>query len=146
MSKSRESSFVRVPLAGFLAWLVPGLGHIYVGERARGVVLFVAIAATFWTGVAVGGVQDTVNRDKRKLWYVAQLCAGGHTLGATVLQRASAPPRTGAKVAYAGSYLAAEVGVHYTGVAGLLNVLVILDAIALADPRGGRRHVPQEAP
>ena len=44
----------------------------------------------------------------------------------------------------AGHWLPADVGVHYTGVAGLLNLLVILDAVARADRGGAARRQPQQ--
>lgn len=49
-----------------------------------------------------------------------------------------------------GPVLSTEVGVHYTGVAGLLNLLVILDAIGRAEPspsaRRRERALPRGAP
>ncbi len=142
MSKQIESSVLRAPLAGLLAWILPGLGHIYLGHRTRGLILMVTITATFWSGVAIGGVAGTVNPDTRKLWFVAQLCTGGNTLAAASMTSrvmAALPPSRTAP--YLGHWSAIDIGVHYTGVAGLLNLLVILDAIARADaPGSGRRN------
>jgi TM2 domain-containing membrane protein YozV len=42
-------------LAAFLAWLVPGLGHIYQGRTGKGVLFFVCIIGTFFYGWYVGG-------------------------------------------------------------------------------------------
>src|SRR3989304_2264410 len=42
-------------LAAFLAWLVPGLGHLYQGRRGKGVLFFVCIVGTFVYGLYVGG-------------------------------------------------------------------------------------------
>lgn len=145
MSKQVESSVLRAPLAGFLAWVMPGLGHIYLGHRARGLLLMATITATFWSGVAIGGVAGTVNPETRKLWFVAQLCTGGNTLAAASLtSRVMAKlPRT-QSAPYLGHWSAIDIGVHYTGVAGLLNLLVILDAISRADgPGTGRRNKRQ---
>ncbi len=140
---------MRVPLAGFLSWLVPGLGQIYLGDRLRGLVCLVTITVTFWAGIAIGGVSGTVNPESRTLWFVAQLCSGGNTLGALALLRSiESPPDPNAdpnEAPYRGPYLSSEVGVHYTGVAGLLNVLVILDALACADPAGGYRRSENRA-
>ncbi len=138
-------------MAGLLAWVLPGLGHIYLGARSRGIVYLVTITATFWTGVAIGSVQGTVAPHARKLWFVAQLCTGGNTLLAYGLHvRADPQSARSTKLTVAGHWSSAEVGVHYTGVAGLLNLLVIFDAIARAEPssasrrqrRGRRRSVP----
>lgn len=42
-------------LAAFLAWLVPGLGHIYQGRTGKGVLFFVCILGTFFYGLYIGG-------------------------------------------------------------------------------------------
>ena len=140
MSDDNSSSVLRVPAAGLLAWLVPGLGHIYLGQRLRGVICLVIITVTFWSGVAIGGVSGTVNPQTRKLWFFAQLCTGGNALAAYALNRSVAPSPADGSGTSTGPYLSAEVGVHYTGVAGLLNVLLILDAMACADPSGRYRR------
>lgn len=41
-------------LAGFLAWLVPGLGHFYQGRLAKGILLSVCILSTFFYGLYLG--------------------------------------------------------------------------------------------
>jgi hypothetical protein len=131
----------RGPIAGLLAWLIPGLGHFFLGQKRRAVVFFVTIAATFWTGVAIGGVRATVDPAKRSLWFAAQVCSGVNAFAAYALHRSvasSAEP--------SGPYLSSEVGVHYTGVAGLLNILIVLDAIGCADRRFGGRHAAEGAP
>ncbi len=42
-------------LAAFLAWLVPGLGHIYQRRTGKGVLFFVCIVGTFFYGLYIGG-------------------------------------------------------------------------------------------
>ena len=79
MSKQVELSVLRAPLAGLLTWILPGLGHIYLGHRTRGIIFMATITATFWSGVAIGGVAGTVNPEKRKLWFVAPLFTGRNT-------------------------------------------------------------------
>jgi len=139
------------PIAGLLAWLAPGLGHLYLGHRVRGLVCLVTITVTFWTGVAIGGVQATVDPHERTLWFMAQLCTGGNALAAYGLHSIVEPkPTPGQRpAATLAHWLSADVGVHYTGVAGLLNLLVILDALGRADaarPARGRRDHPPGAP
>lgn len=143
-----RNSLLTGPIVGFLAWLVPGLGHLYLGHRARGMVCLVTITVTFWTGVAIGGVQGTVDPHERTLWFMAQLCTGGNTLAAYGLHSVVEPhPAAGQRsAAVLAHWLSSDVGVHYTGVAGLLNLLVILDALGRADAppttRRRRDHPP----
>ncbi len=148
LAAANEAALMRAPIAGFLAWLVPGLGHIFLGYRARGLIFLVTITATFWTGVAIGGVRGTVDPRERSLWFVAQLCTGANTLAAYGFNRAITPAPDPVDPSQARfvppHWMAAEVGVHYTGVAGLLNMLVILNALTLAEfrSRGGSSARP----
>jgi hypothetical protein len=118
----------RVPIAGVLAWAVPGMGHVYLGDVRRGLVIMATIAATFWGGVAIGGVASTVNQKERTAWFMAQICTGSHGLLGHFLSRQQ--PDLARKTA---PWMSVEVGVIYTGVAGLLNLLVVLDALSRAE-------------
>ena len=53
-----EEEMVRLKepgLSAFLAWLVPGLGHLYQGRRAKAALFFVCIMGTFLYGLYLGG-------------------------------------------------------------------------------------------
>ncbi len=135
MSQSETPASIRIPIAGLLAWLVPGLGHLYIGDRGRGLVFMITISATFWAGITVGGAGSTIDPQHRKLWFTAQLLTGAQSLVAVAIHQkaiASYPPSEQTPII--GHWLSIDVGTHYTGVAGLLNLLVILDAIFCADP------------
>ena len=139
MSRPDSSFALRIPIAGLLAWLIPGMGHIYLGFRRRGIILLVTITLTFWTGVAIGGVRGTVDPNNRRAWFAAELCTGINAMAALYLHHRLGMAKTAAqnrsgKRDYVGHWLSVDVGIHYAGVAGLLNVLVILDAVARADP------------
>jgi len=145
LAEREKTSLAHMPIAGFLSWLVPGLGHIYLGHRMRGLIFLIVITATFWTGVAVGSVQATVAPQSRKLWFIAQLCSGGNTLAALGLHHLVDPKSArSSQQAVTPYWASADVGVHYTGVAGLLNLLVILDAIGRAEPRALARREERE--
>ncbi len=134
---------MRAPIAGLLSWVFPGLGHFYLGDRTRGMVLLVTITLTFWTGIAIGGVRETVDPQRQKLWFTAQLLTGGNTLSALAWHEADRAEQAKQGQALEPSHWASvDVGSHYTGVAGLLNLLVILDAIGRADRLTSRRRRP----
>jgi hypothetical protein len=132
-STVRDNPHLRVPVAGLLGWLLPGAGHLFVGERARGVIVMAAIAVTFWTGMAIGGVKSTVDPQQRSLWFLGQICAGSHALAAVWwshhldAERDEDPSRL---IAYG---RAEEVAVVYTAICGMLNILVVLDVLARAE-------------
>ena len=73
--KKRKQSKPVWLVAGVLAWLIPGAGHFYIGRRVRGIILFIIINATFWTGVGIGGVM-TVDGRYERWWMAAQLLTG----------------------------------------------------------------------
>lgn len=102
-----------------LGWLFPGAGHWYLGERKRGVVICIAIMAAFILGIMLGGVR-MVRPQTSTLWFLAQSFAGLPTGLVYLLQNAQQPSGVGRGL---------EWGQVYTGVAGLLNFLAVLDVI-----------------
>jgi len=75
-------------MAALLAWLVPGLGHMYQGRWAKGILFFVCIFGTFFYGIALGSsrVVYTSMRpyDQRYYYYVCQAGVGLPALPALV--------------------------------------------------------------
>jgi hypothetical protein len=45
-------------LSAFLAWLIPGLGHLYQGRTAKAALFFVCIMGTFIYGLYLGSSND----------------------------------------------------------------------------------------
>ena len=76
---ARGGGSVFPALALILAWLIPGAGHVYIGRVRRGVIIFITITATFWAGVAMGGVM-TVDKRTERWWFVANISTGLHGL------------------------------------------------------------------
>jgi Family of unknown function (DUF6677) len=79
-------------LAAFLAWLVPGLGHIYQGRTGKGVLFFVCIVGTFLYGLYLGdgrvvyaSTADMFSRGFLDRWqYICQVGIGLPALPALV--------------------------------------------------------------
>lgn len=138
-------------LAAFLAWLVPGLGHLYQGRTAKGVLFMVCILGTFFYGLFLGGgrVVYAQWQPERRWHYLGQIGVGLPALPALVQAARArsgrdplfgeimAPPRRHGDPM--GDDLADlhlkyhrywELGSIYTVIAGLLNMLVIYDAWA----------------
>jgi hypothetical protein len=124
-------------IAWLLGWLVPGGGHLYLGQRARGTVLLVALTACFAAGVLLGG-RATVSREHPE-YLVLQWGAG---LPAAAAWAAGDPSPADVPVSRR------EVGALYTLVPALLNLVAALDAAARAagaDP-GGPHPAPVPPP
>jgi hypothetical protein len=108
-------------LAILLAWLIPGAGHWYVGDRKRSAIFFIVISLLFGIGILVGGAQSTVNLDTNTAWFFAEVFAGGYTMLSMLIGQLP-----GALASYGKTQ---DLATIYVGVAGLLNLLVVLDAI-----------------
>ena len=110
---------------GIAAWLVPGGGHFLLGEKRRGGLICVTVALTFLIGLYVGsvGVIDPIGA---KPWYAAQLMISPAVfyLG-----------RIGTSGAYPVYGRPSEIGQIYTSIAGLLNLLCIVNAVYMAHLR-----------
>lgn len=121
----KENHALYLIVVGAMAWLVPGGGHYVLNEKRRAAVIFTMVTLTFLLGLYVGsiGVIDPVNA---KPWYAAQVMNSPLVM---VLGRIGA----------AGNYpvygRANEIGQIYTSVAGLLNLLCIVNAIYVAHLR-----------
>ena len=108
-------------LAWFLGWLLPGAGHVYIGQRARGAVLAGTLVGCFAAGALLGG-RGTVT-EARPEFLVLQAGAGLPALAAW----AAGDPEP-ADIAVSRR----ELGILYTLVPALLNLVVALDAAARA--------------
>ncbi|MFP4104452.1 MAG: DUF6677 family protein [Phycisphaerae bacterium] len=150
-----------------LAWLVPGLGHFFLGRKLRGVIIFMVITALFWTGIGIGGVL-TVDRAKERWWFLAEMGTG--IQGLYAWQRSNAvyariredksiykvpPGYSGPSATYVTPAVekalvregvdlvhpTENVARAYAGVAGLMNMLCVFDALMLC--LLGRRGEPK---
>ncbi len=124
------------PIAAILAWVLPGLGHWWIGERVRGLIFFVVLMVTFWGGIAVAGASTAVTAKGNGAWIAAQLCMGPQTFAALELgNREVRNAKAREQVLYRAPWPSSNIGVVYAGVAGLLNLLVIIDVLARSETR-----------
>lgn len=128
--------------AGVLGWVFPGLGHLRNGDVRRGRLIMLGVLGLFLSGVLVGGL-DCVDRREDGLWFVAQAGAGPiafltDALNAGLLKSGkvgtllpmTAPNGAMLQVSSFKSVGAVnDVGTLFTAMAGLLNVVALLDAL-----------------
>jgi hypothetical protein len=107
--------------ACLLAWVLPGAGHFYLKRRGKGLLFLGTIGALFLLGVAMKsrlqlylGLEDPL----ALLFSIAQMAVGAPYFLARPLGFEAGQVTS---VTY-------EYGNTFTAVAGLLNILVILDA------------------
>lgn len=135
MSQSEENEMFWVP-AVLLAWMVPGLGHWYLGRRGKAVTFFVGITGLFVAGWALG--QWRVVNHEEALPFIGQVLCGTPALVATWVRQRLEGSANPVPVGF-------ESGFVYTLVAGLLNLLVMLDAYIVANNIRRPTHGEPEA-
>lgn len=118
-------------LVGVVAWLIPGGGHWMLGMKDRGAVIFVSICSTFLIGMLLGSVFQVDPHRGHIFWYILQVFAGLPTIITTLLQdilsQSAAIRDMHGEIHIFGRGV--DLGELYTRVAGLLNLMCILDAL-----------------
>ena len=134
MSPSAKSDARFTPFAAVLAWVWPGLGHISLGQRRRGGLIMFGVLFLFLGGVLIGGI-DAVDRREDPLWFLAQAVCGPIAFATDLAnQRLVSDPQL--RLRRKGLSHVNEIGTLFAALAGLMNLVVILDALHRP---GGRR-------
>lgn len=138
------------PVVALAAWLVPGGGYLLLGQVARALTVGLTVIALFVGGLLIGGMKVVDEPDWSKVapasgdggvrlgervsnalravvekpWFVGQFLAGPGSLAIARKAWARTPDNP-----YAISHSRSnEIGTLYTAVAGMLNLLAIIDA------------------
>jgi TM2 domain-containing membrane protein YozV len=154
------------PAAGFLALILPGLGHLYRGHRRRAAYIALGILGLFASGLLIGGI-DSVDSREDRIWFLGQALVGPIAFGVDHLHQTrfkvidpitnhprSADPGEARDPRTARPYTSPrgegppnikslgkvnELGTLFSTIAGMLNLIVILDAAFPTRPRPPRR-------
>ncbi len=106
--------------AGILAaWLVPGLGHLLIGRRAKALLYFATITITFLIGTALAEGRN-LSLDRDPIYFGAYLFNAGETAVGWLLTRHLELDH---KIRFL------QLGLTYTAVACLLNVVAMMDFV-----------------
>jgi hypothetical protein len=147
---SDEQVLLKDPaLAAILTWLLPGLGHWYQGRKFKAVVFGASVIGLYVVGMWVGNSQVVYwtwvsplrDSENFRLSFIFQSFVGGFTFPGMfqgLLSYFGKPPILGGWMAappqdvvnglYPKIGRLVEIGTVYTAVAGLLNLLAIMDA------------------
>lgn len=114
-------------VTGLLAWIVPGAGHFLLGKRGRAIAFCGIVVTCAAIGCQLQGRLDVFVPDD-PLSKIATLASGGS--GAIYLALRYL-------VGYEGSIVAPgfEYGTTFLRTAGILNLLLVLDALDIARGR-----------
>jgi len=108
-------------LTGVLAWWIPGWGHWIIGQYKRAAIIFISLTFAFGLGIYIGSIAVI---DAKTPWYWAQLLYSpatayiAHLSGAVYHLDSYGRPR--------------EMGEIYTAIAGMLNLLCVVNAVYMA--------------
>jgi hypothetical protein len=111
-----------------LAFVVPGAGHLYLGKRSRATVFFLIVVVMFALGIAIDGDLYTLGRSGGAL---LRILASLGSMGAGVLYFAAAGMGVHGDI----TSITYEHGTAFTITAGLMNLLLMLDAFDIAEGR-----------
>ena len=116
----------RTIAAMILAFLVPGAGHFYLGRRRRALAFFAIVLVLFVIGLSIDGRLYTVQQGS-----LLSVLATLGSMGAGALYfvaRAMGPFGDVTSITF-------EYGTAFTLTAGLMNLLLILDAHDISEGR-----------
>jgi hypothetical protein len=163
-------------VAGLLAWLIPGAGHLYQRRYAKGILFLVCILGTYFFGLALGEgkvVYAAWNKTDKRWQFIPQIAVGlpaapamvqglvARRGGEPILGGFMAPPRDSYRDAEGVEHvnelaewhnrlnIRFEIGTLYTMIAGLLNILAIWDAACgpvITEPASKERAPPADEP
>lgn len=124
--RSRENHILFLLFVGLAGWLVPGGGYAVLREKRHAIIIFATIALTFAMGLYIGSI-GVINPIEAKPWYLAQIL---NTPAVAFIGHFSV------RADYAVYGKPSEIGQIYTSIAGLLNLLCIVNAVYIAHLRG----------
>jgi hypothetical protein len=115
-------------LAAVLAWVFPGFGHLYLGRRRTALLYAAIVTVTFLLGLSFQGRLYTID-SSQPLTILATFAVSGAGLLNIAARFLSDNP--------GGAILAPtyEYGCAYLLTAGLMNLLLMLDAWDIASGR-----------
>ena len=120
-------------LAAVAAWLLPGLGHLLLKQPGRGVILGTTVTTLWLGGLLIGGI-SVIDRTDHPAWFLGQmliapsLAADAYRARLTRQHQGDFVPEDQPpfEPAYGRAH---EQGTLFTSLAGLLNLLAILDLL-----------------
>jgi TM2 domain-containing membrane protein YozV len=135
--------------AAVAGWVLPGLGHFLLGQQKRAVILVISIGTLWLIGLFVGGI-SVIDRNNQPAWFLGQMLIAPSTVADWYRDQMVAdqlmagrsfdpvdePPFEPALGR------AHEQGTLFTCMAGLLNLLAMIDVL-YREPRNQPQRTPR---
>ncbi len=118
LQRSKDNHLLFLLTVALAGWVVPGAGYFLLKETKRGTIILVTVVLTFCVGLYIGSI-GVIDLDGAKPWYVAQMMNSPFVAILGHLAKGGAYGKPG------------EIAQIYTSIAGLLNLLCIVNAVYL---------------
>jgi hypothetical protein len=116
---------------GIAGWLVPGLGHVFLGKWGKALAYFVAVSMLALVGLMSRGMVFSYGGDALdRLGFLADVGSGIYYFTSSILFTA------GPDVSHA----AGDYGTRLIATAGVLNLLCVLEGVHIALGHSGERQ------
>ena len=136
------------PLVALAGWIVPGAGYWLIGHRIRAITVGVTILLVFTFGILISGIRvvqapdmsgsgGVMQRVLTRPWFIGQVLIGPVGIGSAWISDQLAQSKDYANIEAKARL--AEIGTLYTAIAGMLNLLTIIDASYRAAQLGVKR-------
>jgi uncharacterized protein DUF6677 len=125
---SAETGGRHPAVAAALAWIFPGLGHLFLGRRKTALLYALMVTATFLLGLSFEGRLYTIDRSQPLSILATFAVSGAGLLNLAARFLSDNPSGTILAPTY-------EYGCAYLLTAGLMNLLLMLDAWDIAKGR-----------
>jgi len=109
----------------FLAWLVPGLGHFAQGRKLRGALVFLLLCGLLVLGTCLAEGSN-LDRERHFYYWAGQFLAGAPVM---LLEALYGHRAVTSDIPYV------DAGLVFGCLAGLLNVLALMDVFVVAETR-----------
>jgi len=135
------------PLVAIAGWILPGSGYWLIGQRSRAAVVGITIILLFALGILISGIRvveapnmsaqgSIVSRILQRPWFLGQVLTG--PIGIASAYASDQAAKNPQYMNIQSKSRIAEIGTLYTAVAGMLNLLAIIDAAHRAANHGNR--------
>ena len=121
MSAEATRRRVHPAVAALLAWIFPGLGHAYLGRRKAAIAYAAIVTVTFLLGLSFEGRLYVIDRSQPLTILATFAVSGAGLLNVAARFLSDNPGGTILAPTY-------EYGCAYLLTAGLMNLLLMLDA------------------
>ena len=160
MARPKDEQFQ--PIAGLMAAALPGLGYLWFAQPLRAAYVFVSVMALFFGGMLIGGI-DVIDRREDRWWFLVQAGVGptafvvdhihqryykldfGNGRRLSGMPDADENPGGVAAPSRKSVGRVNESGMLMAALAGMMNLIAIIDCLWHAPPGVRRRTADRPA-